>query len=486
MDAKVLIFKCTRVNQPIGVRVQRMEDRDWWRTWAFKISSQIASNEGYDQNQIQGNLYATEEYPGCPHCGTDGFVQCGRCKKVSCWNQEKSLVCPWCGFHMDEIVTATDKFSVTGDSFQESMTKPMNHIKIADMTALAAYRDHLRKHPRLMYLFFELTDACNLACLHCGSSCSPEKRRFLSFDIIKKTLDRVAAVYRPQGIMICLSGGEPLLHPHFFDIAQYATSLGFSCGITTNATLINAEVAKRLALVGVQSVTVSLDGLEASHNWLRNSATAFDRTISGIRNLVIYGQGQYSVQTTTVVHNRNIDELEHLYGFVTGLKIDSWRLVNVEPIGRALENNDMLLNKNGYVRLLDFIQSRRFDAATPIDVTYGCSHYLTTPYERMVRDNYFLCGSGIYVASILANGDIYSCMDIERRPELVQGNAYTDDFVSVWENRFESFRQDRSSLCKDCADCSDRLFCNGDSGHTWNYDNNTPLLCLKKILEERT
>ena len=117
MDAKVLIFKCTRVNQPIGVRVQRMEDRDWWRTWAFKISSQIASNEGYDQNQIQGNLYATEEYPGCPHCGTDGFVQCGRCKKVSCWNQEKSLVCPWCGFRMDEIVTATDKFSVTGDSF---------------------------------------------------------------------------------------------------------------------------------------------------------------------------------------------------------------------------------------------------------------------------------------------------------------------------------------------------------------------------------
>lgn len=361
----------------------------------------------------------------------------------------------------------------------------MNQIKIDDMTALAAYRDYLRKNPRLLYLFFELTDTCNLTCRHCGSGCSPEKRYVLSFDVIKKTLNRVASAYQPQSIMVCLSGGEPLLHPQFFEIAQYATSLGFSCGITTNATLIDEKVAKQLAVVGVRSVTVSLDGLCASHNWLRNSATAFERTVTGIKNLVVFGHGNYSIQATTVVHSRNIDELEHLYGFITGLKIDSWRLVNVEPIGRALENNDMLLDRAGYIRLLDFIQSRRFDAATPINVTYGCSHYLTVPYERMVRDNYFLCGSGIYVASILANGDIYSCMDIERRPELVQGNAYTDDFVSVWENRFESFRQDRSALCKDCADCSDRLFCNGDSGHTWNYDNNTPLLCMKNILETR-
>lgn len=118
-------------------------------------------------------------------------------------------------------------------------------------------------------------------------------------------------------------------------------------------------------------------------------------------------------------------------------------------------------------------------------MTYGCSHYLTVPYERMVRDNYFLCGSGIFVASVLANGDIYSCMDIGRRPELIQGNIYKDDFISVWESRFEVFRQDRSALCKECINCSDRLFCNGDSSHTWDYENNTPLLCLKKILEKR-
>ena len=117
MEAKVLIFKCTQRNEPFGVRVERMSDQDWWRTWAFRINPRVAAREGYDQNEIQGNLYATEEYPGCPHCGTDNFVQCGRCQKVSCWHNETRLTCPWCGFMMDEIVTATDKFSVTGDSF---------------------------------------------------------------------------------------------------------------------------------------------------------------------------------------------------------------------------------------------------------------------------------------------------------------------------------------------------------------------------------
>lgn len=94
-----------------------MLDGDWWRTWAFKMKPQSATREGYDKTMVQGNLNAVEEYPGCPYCGTFGFVQCGSCQKISCWNGETSLICPWCGQHMDNIVAATDKFSVSGDKF---------------------------------------------------------------------------------------------------------------------------------------------------------------------------------------------------------------------------------------------------------------------------------------------------------------------------------------------------------------------------------
>ncbi len=357
-------------------------------------------------------------------------------------------------------------------------------IKRENMTALERYRRQLRENPRLLYLFFELTDACNLSCLHCGSGCSPEKRQFLPFDWIRKVLDGVAAAYDPKGIMVCLSGGEPMLHPRFYEIAKYATSLGFYCGITTNATMIDSAGAARLAEAGVQSVSVSLDGLEDTHNWLRNSETAFDRAVAGIRNMVAFGKKKYCVQATTVVHGRNIGQLEEMYPFVRSLGVDSWRLVNVEPIGRAAGSDGLLLEQDGYLRLLRFIREKRFDPENPMEVTFGCSHYVTVPFENMVRKHYFLCGSGIFVASVLVNGDIYSCMDIQRRPELVQGNVRKDDFVWVWENRFEAFRQDRTELCDRCKSCDQRLFCGGDSAHTWDYDRNEPMLCLKEILEK--
>lgn len=117
MEANILLFKCSKANQMYGVRIQKMNDGDWWRTWAFKIKPHNAKSEGYDKTPVQGNLYPTQEYPGCPYCRTNGFIQCGKCKKISCWNGETSLDCPWCGVRMENFVEATEKFSVVGDKF---------------------------------------------------------------------------------------------------------------------------------------------------------------------------------------------------------------------------------------------------------------------------------------------------------------------------------------------------------------------------------
>jgi hypothetical protein len=117
MEANVIIIKCSKPNKAFGARVEKMEDGDWWRTWAFNISAKKASSEGYINNSVIGNLYCTEDYPGCPHCGTTGFIQCHKCNKLSCWNNEERLVCPWCGAELDNIVTATDKFNVSVNDY---------------------------------------------------------------------------------------------------------------------------------------------------------------------------------------------------------------------------------------------------------------------------------------------------------------------------------------------------------------------------------
>lgn len=359
-----------------------------------------------------------------------------------------------------------------------------NETKITHMEKLAQYRKSLYDTGRLVTLFFELTDACNMRCLHCGSHASPNNKRYLSSHLVRKTLDEVAREYDPTKILICYSGGEPLLHPDLFSLIEYATKKGFFCGITSNGTLITKENANKLKKAGLRSVSVSIDGTRESHDWFRGQKSAYDRAMTGIKNLVSVG-GIYT-QITTVIHKKNIDSLDEIYNEVVKSGVHSWRPIGIDPIGRAAEHSELLLNGNDYKKLIDYIKNMRYNKDVSIEVTYGCSHYLGVPYEREVRDFYFLCVAGIMNASILCNGDIYGCMDIERRSELVEGNIYTDSFVEAWKNGFKAYRQNKSYLCKECSSCEDREFCCGEASHTWNYDKNEPMVCLKKYLNGGT
>ena len=360
----------------------------------------------------------------------------------------------------------------------------MKSIKQNNMESLSRHIQSLYTHPRLTYLFFELTDACNLTCLHCGSNASPCNRTYLPLQAALDLLESVSSCYPPQSIMICLTGGEPMLHPGLLQISARATELGFTCGMTTNATLIRPEMAQRLADAGIRSVSVSLDGLQESHDWFRNSPGAFERAIQGIRALKSCTDGRIYTQITSVIHKKNFHELESLFQLACELDVDSWRLVNLEPIGRALDHPELQLDRAEHLDLLKFIRKKRFSEDVSLDVTFGCSHYLTEKFEHEVRDWYYFCGAGTYIASVLCNGDIYPCLDIERRPELVQGNIYRDSFSDVWENKFHFFRADRSELCYQCKSCKERMFCRGDSAHTWDYNRQQPLLCLKKLFDE--
>lgn len=351
-------------------------------------------------------------------------------------------------------------------------------LKRRQLTELAERRDRYRKNPELTWLFFEVTNRCNLRCLHCGSSCTAGGQD-LSAEDVRKVLASVASP--DDAPMICLTGGEPLLHPHFFDIAATVSGMGFYWGMTTNGTLIDARCAAALRDTGMSTVTVSLDGMEGAHDALRRSPGAWHDAMEGIRCLQEAG---FSPQVTTVVHRENMQDLDLLYETLVKTGIRFWRIINIEPIGRACESGDLMLDKPSFQRMLQYIQDKRYDRTCPMEVTYGCSHYLGVRKERMVRDQYFMCGAGIFVASVRSNGDICGCLDIENRPELVQGNIHRDSFAEVWKNRFEAFRRDRTEACGKCRECPDRYLCGGDAMHTWDFDRQQPLLCGMEMCAE--
>lgn len=345
------------------------------------------------------------------------------------------------------------------------------------MTELAKYQQYLRTHPKLRNLFFELTDCCNLACRHCGSNCDPSHAQFLDTELLLKTIDEIALDFGNLGYMICVTGGEPLLHPEFEHIIKRIISYDIPWGMTTNTTLIDSAMARKLGEMEIGTVSVSLDGLKENHEWLRRVPGCFEKALEGIK--LMKAEDIY-VQVTTTVNKRNLNELEDIYKLVKDLGVDSWRMSCVDPIGRAQGNEELLLSKEEMFSLLDFVRVKRFDKSNTLDVCFGCSHYFSYEYENEIRDFYYQCTSGTQTASILCNGDIYSCLDIERRPELVQGNIKKDRFSDIWYNRFKEFRIDRTQLCDDCRKCDERLFCGGDSAHTWNYGENKPRFCYKK------
>ena len=353
-------------------------------------------------------------------------------------------------------------------------------IKEKNLKALAEYRRLLWDEPNLTYLFFELTDCCNLNCIHCGSGCLGSNRTYLDYSLIEKVIKDVAQRYDPGSVMICVTGGEPMLHPDFIRVIELAHSCGFPVGITTNGTLIDDCMAQNIRAAGLDTVAISIDGLEESHDAFRRSPEAFGKAMRGVHALKRAG---IEPEALTVVSQNNFSELEELYVFLREEQFYSWRIVNMDPIGRARQYDELLLDGEELKALYEFIREKRFDSSNTMEVSYGCSHFVTYEFENDLRDYYFQCLAGTKTASIRANGDIVACLDIEKRPELVQGNAHKDDFCSVWENGFKQFRRDRVKDSTNCSDCKYSTVCMGDSAHTWDYDNGEPMYCAAKMIE---
>jgi radical SAM protein with 4Fe4S-binding SPASM domain len=137
---------------------------------------------------------------------------------------------------------------------------------------------------------------------------------------------------------------------------------------------------------------------------------------------------------------------------------------------------------------MDFIQTKREAAAAavkagahPMNVTFSCEGYLGR-YERKVRQNPFFCRAGITIASVLIDGRICGCPNIDR-DHFSQGNIYQDSLWDVWQHRFQPFRDRRWTRRGRCADCPVWRDCQGNGMHNWHGDCAEVINChYKKTL----
>ena len=346
-------------------------------------------------------------------------------------------------------------------------------------------------HP-LRTLFWECTLRCNMACRHCGSDCKvqPAVKDMPAEDFLR-VIDSITPHVDPHKVFVIFTGGEALLRPDLEEVGLELYRREYPWGVVTNGFLLDERRLESLMAGGMHSITVSLDGFEADHNWMRCHPLSFQKATHAIRLLA--QQKDLLWDVVTCVNPRNYPRLSEFRDYLVSLGVPAWRLFSIFPMGRAAGNPELQFTDEQFRGLLDFIRdcregntnalthsrtnaltNPRTDALTHsrtnafINVSYACEGFLG-PYEQQVRDHFFHCRSGIDVASLRCDGAISGCTSVRSRMD--QGNIYRgDDFWDVWQNRFHSMR-DRSWTRKDqCASCRVWRYCEGSGLHLYDDD----------------
>lgn len=340
------------------------------------------------------------------------------------------------------------------------------------------YRKNEIKVHQLNYILWECTLRCNLNCIHCGSDCKKDSSiKDMPREDFFRALDELSPIITPNKTMIVLTGGEAILRKDIAEIGQGLYDRGFPWGVVSNGMGMDKTMLLKLVGSGIRAVTISLDGMEESHNWLRGNKKSFQNAVNAIRLLAQTKGLRYDV--VTCVNQNNYSELPEFHDFLISLGVKEWRIFTVFPIGRAKVNEQLQLDSDNFKSLFDFIEKVRKEGK--IKLNYGCEGFLGN-YEGAVRDNFFFCRAGINVASVLVDGSISACPNL--RDNFIQGNIYKDNFKDVWLNKYSIYRDRSWTKTGICADCEFYNLCEGNGMHLRDEKTGELLFCHLKRIEE--
>jgi SynChlorMet cassette radical SAM/SPASM protein ScmF len=289
--------------------------------------------------------------------------------------------------------------------------------------------------PALQAFYLYMSNTCNLRCRHCWITPGFDDGRATSSDFVDPEALRQAVVEaRPLGLRaVKLTGGEPMLHPRFMEIADMLTVEGMSMDMETNGTLMTAENARHLKeKTNVRFVSISLDGPDArSHDSFRGVPGAFDATLRGLDCLV--SAGYTNCQVIMSIHKGNRRQVEEVVALAAAHGANSAKLNPVTRTGRAVA-----MNESGEV--MDFEEHLSFAryVSTELRPKARIGILLNMPPAlSSMRDLWRTrgrtgdCGV-LRILGIMGNGDIALCGIGRTCPELVFGRLGRVSIREIW------------------------------------------------------
>ncbi|ADL50708.1 radical SAM/SPASM domain-containing protein [Clostridium cellulovorans] len=270
-----------------------------------------------------------------------------------------------------------------------------------------------------------LTHNCNFRCIYCFNNSGEAKTVQLNtnewLEVIKQA--------RELGIVKCtVSGGEPMLHPGFFDILRAITDSGMSVYICTNGSLVDENVVKQFKEIGLPCVQFSLDaGTPEIHDKMATVKGTYPKVINAIKLLVGAGIDVYIKSVITPVNYSDISNLIDLCSElgVKQLVLDRFDLSNA---GRG--GTELFMTRKQELDLEDLVQ-------TKIKELSGKMILKAATVQRCWsgEDNIVVCGAFRRSINILPNGDISVCEKLIEVPEMTAGNVKDNTLEEIWNSK---------------------------------------------------
>ncbi len=321
----------------------------------------------------------------------------------------------------------------------------------------------------LRLIFWELTSSCNLKCKHCRAEA---QEGFIKGELsTKEIIDNFHQIRKFADPIMILTGGEPLARNDFFEIAKECSEIFTRVALASNGTLINDTIAKQIKEVGIQRVSISLDGANsASHDEFRGQIGSFDNAINGANNLTA---NKISLQINSTITKSNVDDLDKLLNLALELGADAFHAFILVPVGCGIEiSDDQRLSPEKLEESLKWLLEKSIEYKDKIHIKATCA----PQYYRLLHDSKKQnksketethhgmaamtrgCLAGSSVCFISSKGFVQPCGYLP----LQTGNILNSPLEDIWKNSevFQNLRNPQTLKGK-CNSCGYRKICQG-------------------------
>lgn len=297
-------------------------------------------------------------------------------------------------------------------------------------------------------VYLEVTNRCNLHCLHCYKDAGLPLPDELSTEEWFSVIDHV----KDMGVLeLAVTGGEPLVRDDIFSILQHAADHAMQLKLFTNGTLIDEESVHILKEIGVEEVLVSIEGAtRETHERLRGKNT-FDKVMKSISLLVENGMKVRSNTTLTIY---NIPELESLVQMLLDLKVQGMVFDPLMGAGRGKEQESMIPPIEIGKMVSDLFKKFKQERKEKFELNFSSDIAEPDP-------SFSFCGIGTSMCTITANGNVCLCPAMSG-PEHTAGKIKDTSLRKLWleSEVFQPFRTCRV-VDMECRTCPSNLECRG-------------------------